>query len=98
VKILQSVPPETYDLVVAANDPDAMAMATQIRTVLANAGWTNSSTVEILQPQAKLGIFAPRVTPGITALSNWARRSGLEPDLRRVPSLKNPRIVIGRQD
>ncbi len=98
VKLLQSVPPETYDLVVATNDPDAMAMATQIRTVLANAGWTNSSMVEIPQPQAKLGIFTPRVTPGITALSNWARRSGLEPDLRRVPSLKNPRIVIGRQD
>ena len=98
VKILQSVPPETYDLVVAANDPEAMAMATQLRTVLGNAGWTNSSTIEIPQPQARLGIFAPHVTPGITALSNWARRSGLEPDLRRVPSLKNPRIVIGRQD
>jgi serine/threonine protein kinase len=98
VKILQSVPPETYDLVVATNDPEAMAMAMQLRTVLANAGWTNSSTIEIPQPQAKLGIFTPRVTPGITALSNWARRSGLEPDLRRVPSLKNPRIVIGRQE
>ena len=98
VKILQSVPPETYDLVVATNDPEAMAMAMQLRAVLANAGWTNSSTIEIPQPQARLGIFAPQVTPGITALSNWARRSGLEPDLRRVPSLKHPRIVIGRQD
>ena len=98
VKILRSSPPESFELVVASNDPEAAAMATQLRTVLMNAGWTHVRTIDIPQPEAKLGIFAPRVTPGVTALRTWAVRSGLEPDIRRVASLTYPRIVIGRQD
>ena len=98
VKMLQTVPPETYDLVFAANDPEAMALATQLRTALTTAGWTNASTLEIAEPQVKVGIFAPRVTPGVTALTTWANRAGLNPEIRRVPTLKNPRIVIGRQN
>ena len=94
---LRKAPPETFDLVFAANDPDSRNLALQIRGVIMAGGWTNASTTEIAEPQAKLGIFAPRVTPGVSALTNWARRSGMEPDIRLVPSLKNPRIVVGRQ-
>ena len=97
VKILRSAPPESFDVVFASNDAEAMAMALQIRSVLTAAGWTNVSTTEIAEPQVRLGIFAPRATPGVTALRNWAVRSELVPDFRRVPSLKNVRIVIGRQ-
>jgi serine/threonine protein kinase len=98
VKILRSSPPESFELVVASNDREAAAMATQLRTVLMNAGWTHVRTIDAPQPQAKLGIFAPRATPGVTALRTWPVRSGLEPDIRRVASLTYPRIVIGRQD
>jgi serine/threonine protein kinase len=97
LKMLRSATPETFDLVFAANDPDSRNLALQIRGVLMAGGWTNASTTEIAEPQAKLGIFAPRVTPGVSALTTWARRSGMEPDVRLVPSLKNPRIVIGKQ-
>ena len=97
VKILKNVPPESFDVVFASNDAVAMAMALQIRAVLTAAGWTNVSTTEIAEPQVRLGIFAPRVTPGVTALRNWAVRSELNPDFRRVASLKNVRIVIGKQ-
>jgi hypothetical protein len=94
---VRSAPPETFDLVFAANDPDSRNLAFQIRSVLTAGGWTNASTTEIAEPQARIGIFAPRVTPGVSALTNWATRSGFEPDIRSVPSLKNPQIVIGRQ-
>jgi serine/threonine protein kinase len=97
VRMLRNVPPETYDLVYAANDPAAMSQALQILAALSTAGWTNASMVEIAQPQATLGIFAPKPTPGVVALTTWARRSGLEPDVRQVPALPRPRIVIGRQ-
>jgi serine/threonine protein kinase len=97
LKMLRSAPPETFDLVFAANDTDSRSLAFQIRGILIAGGWTNASTTEIAEPQAKLGIFAPRVTPGVSALTNWARRSGMEPDIGLVPSLKNPRIVIGKQ-
>jgi serine/threonine protein kinase len=97
VKMLRNVPPETYDLVYAANDPEAMRMALQIREVLTNAGWTNASTTEIPQPQAELGVFVPAITPGVAALRTWATRAGLQPDYRRIPTLPRPRIVIGRQ-
>ena len=97
IKALRNAPPETYDLVYAATDPEAMTVALQIRGVLERAGWTTGSMAEIPEPAAQLGIFAPRATPGVTALTNWARRSGLQPDFRRVPSLTRPRIVIGKQ-
>jgi hypothetical protein len=73
-------------------------MALQLRTLLTTAGWTNASTTEIAAPQAKVGIFAPKVTRGVSALTNWAMRSGLQPEIRHVPSLPRPRIVIGRQE
>jgi len=98
IKLLRNVPPETYDLVYAANDAEAMGMALQIRDVLDKAGWTNASTIEIAQPSARLGIFTPRVTPGISTLTNWAVRSGLQPEARRVASLTRLRIVIGKQE
>ena len=97
LKLLRNAPPETYDLVYAANDAEAMSMALQIQAVLSSAGWTNASTLEIAQPQARLGLFAPRATPGVSALSGWAVRSGLEPDIRRVAALPRLRIVIGKQ-
>jgi hypothetical protein len=98
IKMLQNVPPETYDLVYAANDAEAMSMAQQIRGALEKAGWTNASMMEIAQPTAKLGIFAPRPTAGITTLTNWATRQGLKPDVRRVANLPRLRIVIGKQE
>lgn len=98
VTLLRAAPPETYDLVYASNDPEAMAIALQIRGVLEGAGWTNASTVEIPEPAAKLGIFTPRVTPGVRTLTTWAIRSGLQPDSRIIPTLPRPRIVIGKQN
>ena len=72
-------------------------MALQLRTVLTTAGWTEASVTEIAAPQAKVGIFAPKVTRGVTALTQWAVRQGLQPDYRHVASLPRPRIVIGKQ-
>ena len=95
--LLRNVPTETYDLVYASNDVEAMRMALQIRGLLDSVGWKNASTTEIPQPAAKLGIFAPKVTPGISTLTNWALRSGLQPEARRVASLPRLRIVIGKQ-
>ena len=98
LKALRSAPPETFDLVYASDDPEARSMALQLRTLLTTAGWTNASTTEIAAPQVKVGIFAPKVTRGVSALTNWAMRSGLQPEVRHVPSLPRPRIVIGRQE
>jgi len=98
MKALRSAPPETFDLVYASDDSEARSMALQLRTLLTTAGWTNASTTEIAAPQAKVGIFAPKVTRGVSALTNWAMRSGLQPEVRHVPSLPRPRIVIGRQE
>lgn len=97
MRILRSAPPENFEVVFASNDAEAMTMALQIRTVLTAAGWNHVSSTEMAEPQVRLGIFAPRATPGVTALRNWAVRSELEPDFRRVATLKNVRIVIGRQ-
>ena len=97
VTLLRAVPPETYDLEYASDDTEALAMALQIRAVLEGAGWTIASTAEIAQPAAKFGLFAPRVTSGISTLTNWAIRSGLQPEARRVTSLPRLRIVIGKQ-
>ena len=98
MKALRSAPPETFDLVYATDDPEARTMALQLRTLLTTAGWTNASTTETAAPQAKVGIFAPKVTRGVSALTNWAIRSGLQPEARHVPSLPHPRIVIGKQE
>lgn len=97
MKALRSAPPETFDLVYATDDPEARTMALQLRTLLTTAGWTNASTTEIAAPQAKIGIFAPKVTRGVSALTNWAIRSGLNPDVRRIASVPRLRIVIGKQ-
>jgi len=97
VTLLRAVPPETYDLEYASDDTEALAMALQIRAVLEGAGWTIATTAEIAQPAAKFGLFAPRVTSGISTLTNWAIRSGLQPEARRVTSLPRLRIVIGKQ-
>ncbi len=97
VKMLRNVPPETYDLVYAANDPDSMRIALQIRDMLTNGGWTNASTTEIPAPQAQLGIFVPMMTPGVKALVSWATRSNVQLEYRRVTTLARPRIVVGKQ-
>ena len=98
VKMLRNVPPETYDIVYAANDPEAMRMALQIRDVLANGGWTNASTTEAAVPRAGLALFAPMITPGVKALVSWAARSDVQLDYGRVPNLPRPRIVVGKQN
>jgi serine/threonine protein kinase len=98
VKMLRNVPPETYDLVYAANDPEAMRIALQIREVLSSGGWTNASTTELAAPQAQLGIFVPMITPGVKALVSWATRSNVQLEYRRVPGLPRPRVVVGRQN
>ena len=96
VKMLRNVPPETYDLVYAVNDPEAMRIALQIREVLSAGGWTNASTTEIAAPQAQLGIFAPMMTPGVKVLVSWAR-SNTQLEYRRATALARPRIVVGKQ-
>jgi hypothetical protein len=98
VRMLRNVPPETYDLVYASNDVDAMLMAQQLKGALTTAGWTNASTTETTDSIPKLGISAAQVTPGVAALTKWAIGSGHSPDVRRVPSLPRPRIVIGKQE
>jgi hypothetical protein len=98
IKMLRNVPPETYDLVYAANDPEAMRIAFQIRDVLANGGWTNASTTEAAVPRAGLALFAPMITPGVKALVSWATRSDVQLDYGRVPNLLRPRIVVGKQN
>ena len=98
LRALKGVPTETFDLGYASNDPEARTMALQLRTMLTTAGWTNASTTEIAAPQVKIGIFAPTVTRGVTALRQWAVRQGLQPDYRQVVSLPRLRIVIGRQE
>lgn len=98
VKMLRNVPPETYDLVYAANDPEAMRIALQIRDVLSSGGWTNASTTELAVPRAGLALAAPMITPGIKALVSWATRSNVQLDYGRVPNLPRPRIVVGKQN
>ena len=97
VSLLRNVPAETYDLVFASNDAASRTLAFQLRGALTKAGWTNASTSEIPDPEVKFGIFAPHTTRGMTVLANWARRSGLQPDIRLVPALSHPRVIIGRQ-
>jgi serine/threonine protein kinase len=98
MRALKSAPPETFDLVYASNDPEARTMALQLRTMLTTAGWTNASMTDIAAPQVKIGIFAPKVTRGVTALTQWAVRQGLQPDYRHVANLPRVRIVIGKQE
>ena len=98
VKMLRNVPPETYDLVYAANDAEAMRIALQIRDVLSSGGWTNASTTEVAVPRAGLALAAPMITPGIKALVSWATRSNVQLDYGRVPNLPRPRIVVGKQN
>jgi serine/threonine protein kinase len=97
VAALRNAPPETFDLVFASNDPAARDLAFQLRGVLSKAGWTCESTLEIAEPQARFGVFAPQVTKGLTLFTNWAVRSGFDPDIRLVRTLPRPRLVIGRQ-
>ena len=97
VAMLKNAPPETYDLVFAANDPDARMLAYQFRAALTNAGWTNASTLEIPEPQATFGIFAPSPSRGLAVLTKWAINSGFNPEIRQVPSLMHPRLVVGKQ-
>jgi hypothetical protein len=95
--MLRSAPPETYDLVFASNDPRSRELAFQLRAALTKSGWTNASTLEIPDPESKIGIFAPQQSRGVGMLTNWARRVGLEPEAHMVPSLTHPRLVVGRQ-
>jgi hypothetical protein len=97
IAALKGAPPETYDLVFAARDPAARGLALQLRAALTNAGWTNVSTSEIPDPQARFGIFTPTKSEGLTRLANWARRSGFEPQIGLMPTLQRPRLVVGRQ-
>jgi hypothetical protein len=90
-------PPEKFDLVFMANDPESRTLAFQLRAALTNAAWTCESVLEIQEPPAAFGIFAPSATDGVKALTMWARRAGFNPDVRALPRLQRPRIVIGRQ-
>ena len=82
--MLKNAPPETYELVFAANDPEARMLAYQFRAALTNAGWTNAGTLEIPDPQAKFGIFAPAPSRGLAVLTNWAIKSGCRQNSRRL--------------
>jgi hypothetical protein len=94
--LLQSQPPEKYDVVFAAGDLKSQELALQLKAAIDKGGWTAVSVGPIREPQAVFGIFVPRQTPGTAALINWARRAGLEPDVRVVGRLPHVHIVVGR--
>ena len=94
--LLQTQPPEKYDVVYAAGDLKSQELALQLKAAIDKGGWTAVSAGPIREPQALFGIFVPRHTPGTAALINWARRAGLEPDVRLVARLPHVHIVVGR--
>ncbi|HYN09533.1 MAG TPA: serine/threonine-protein kinase [Vicinamibacterales bacterium] len=94
--MLRNFPPEKYDVVYAAGDQKSQELALQLKAAIDNGGWTAVTAAPIREPQAVFGIFVPRQTPGTGALINWARRAGLEPDVRLIARLPHVHIVVGR--
>jgi Protein kinase domain len=92
---LRGLPPETFDLVFAAGDPESRELAFELRAALVKGGWTCASTTQVAEPAVPFGIMAAHPTPGGAALAGWARRNGLEPELRTMPRLPHLRIVVG---
>ena len=92
---LRGLPPQTYDLIVQADDPEARDMGEQLRSVLDAAGWTCASARELPVAQEGIAVAVPEPTPSATALVNWARRNGYAPAVRTMPNLPRIRIVIG---
>jgi hypothetical protein len=68
-----------------------------LRSGLDAAGWTLVGISEKPATPVPFGVVVPRLSPSATALTNWARRSGLAPDYRVVPRLERMQIVIGPQ-
>jgi hypothetical protein len=96
VSVLKTLPPLPFDLAYAARDERAREMAMQLRNALTAAGWTNVNTAEVPNPPAALALFIPQASPSATALVNWARRAGFNPDVRPAPRAPRLRVVIGR--
>jgi hypothetical protein len=94
--LLQSQPPEKYDIAYAAGDLKSQELAQQLRAAIDKGGWSAVTIAPVREPQAVFGIFVPRQTPGAGALINWARRAGLEPDVRLLVRLPHVHIVVGR--
>jgi hypothetical protein len=94
--MLQKQPPEKYDIVYAADDARSRDLALQLRAAIDKGGWTAVNVAPIREPQSVFGIFVPRQTPGTAAMINWARRAGLQPDVRLVPRLPQVHLVVGR--
>ena len=96
---LRGLPPQSYDLVVQADDAEAREMAAGLRNALDVSGWTCVSTRELPVPQEGIAVVVPAASPGATALVNWARRGGYAPVFRTMPGLPRMRIVIaGRRE
>jgi hypothetical protein len=96
VSVLKTLPPLPFDLAYAARDNRARELAMQLRTALTAAGWTNVNTAEVPNPPAALAVFIPQASPSATALVNWARRAGFNPEVRPAPRAPRLRVVIGR--
>lgn len=97
VSILKELPPIKFDLAYAQGDARARESALQLRTALTAAGWSAESTAELANPPAGLAILVPQPNASVSALVNWARRNGFNPDVRPTPRSPRVRIVIGRQ-
>jgi serine/threonine protein kinase len=96
VTTLRNMPAQQYHIVFAAGNVQAREFAVQMQTALNAAGWTSSGLQPTQEPaSARLTIGVPRRTPATNALFNWATRSGLNPDYRILPQLKEVRLVIG---
>jgi hypothetical protein len=96
VSVLKTLPPLPFDLAYAARDDRARELAMQLRNALTAAGWTNVNSAEVPNPPAALAVFIPKASPSATALVNWARRAGFNPDVRPAPRAPRLRVVIGR--
>jgi hypothetical protein len=95
--ILGGLPPESYDLAFAAGDERARAQALDLKRALDKGGWTNASMAAA--PAATVGVMvlSPQASPGVNALVNWARRGGLQVNVRPAARLPRVRIIIGRE-
>ena len=82
-------------LYVAGNE-HARELATGLRGALVASGWKSDVMAEAPGQGVPLAIFVPQPSPSATALINWARRNGFDPEVHPAPRAPRLRIVFGR--
>lgn len=95
VSVLRTLPAQTFDIRFASGNPQARDMAMQLRTALVAGGWTPNGMGELPHSQEGIVVMAPRPAPPVSALITWARRMGVEPDVRMGPKFNQVHILIG---